>query len=312
VLAWGDNTFGQLGDGTFDGSVTPVAVKLPPGVKVVAVRCGGTHSLALTSTGQVLAWGLNEFGELGDGNLKASDVPVRVRLPAGTKVKAISGGTLFSLALTTTGKVLAWGYNPDGQLGDGTTKNSDIPVTVKLPAGVKMTGVAAGGWTSLALVSGGTKILAWGFGRNGELGDGHTTSSTLPVRVKLPQGVTVKSLAGGGPNLALTTTGQVLAWGGNSEGALGDGTTTNSDIPVRVKLPAGMTARSVAAGAGTGMALTTTGRVLAWGSNNYGQLGIDSNITDILTPERVKLPAGLAASVIASGNTAYFGLAIVH
>ena len=82
----------------------------------------------------MLAWGYNAHGELGDGSRTNSDVPVKVKLPAGTKVTAIAAGGYYSLALTSTGAVYAWGYNADGELGDGGTANSDVPVKVKLPA----------------------------------------------------------------------------------------------------------------------------------------------------------------------------------
>src|SRR6266568_3059709 len=138
LRAWGLNTFGQLGDGTTTNSDTPVKVKLPQGTRVASMRAGCDHSLALTTTGHVLAWGYNSDGELGDGTTTNSDTPVKVKLPTGTKIKAIRAGCFHSLALTTTGHVLAWGYNGQGDLGDGTTTSSDSPVKVKLPRGTKV------------------------------------------------------------------------------------------------------------------------------------------------------------------------------
>ncbi len=130
----------------------------------------------MTSTGAVLAWGLDNEGQLGNGGTGSSDVPVSVSLPAGTKVTAVAAGALHSLALTSTGAVLAWGYNADGELGDGGTANSDVPVKVKLPAGTKVTAVAAGGYDSLALTSTGA-VFAWGYNADGELGNGGTANS---------------------------------------------------------------------------------------------------------------------------------------
>ena len=165
MLAWGYDADGELGDGNRTNSDVPVKVKLPAGTKVTAVAAGGYYSLALTSTGAVLAWGYNTDGELGDGNTTSSDVPVKVKLPAGRKVTAVAaGGSLegvggdtagpgHSLAVTSTGTVLAWGYNADGELGDGNRTSSDVPVKVKLPAGRKVTAVAAGELHSLAVTS---------------------------------------------------------------------------------------------------------------------------------------------------------------
>ena len=123
----------------------PVQVKLPAGRKVTAIAAGGNlygvggttagpgHSLALTSTGAVYAWGYNADGELGNGSTKNSLVPVKVKLPAGTKVTAVAAGELQSLAVTSSGAVLAWGGNNFGQLGDGNYDGSDVPVRVHVP-----------------------------------------------------------------------------------------------------------------------------------------------------------------------------------
>ncbi len=149
---------------------------------MTAVVAGAGHSLAVTSSGAVLAWGLNLYGALGNGSMGgSSDMPVNVSLPAGTKVTAVAAGALHSLALTSTGAVFAWGFNADGELGDGSTANSDVPVKVDLPAGTKVTAVAAGGYYSLALTSTGS-VFAWGYNADGELGDGGTANSDVPVR----------------------------------------------------------------------------------------------------------------------------------
>src|SRR5450756_958155 len=238
--AWGDNGFGQLGNGTTADSNTPVAVSLPAGTTVTAIAGGGFHSLALTSSGQVLAWGYNFNGQLGNGTTADSSIPVAVSLPSGTTVTAIAGGGQHSLALTSSGQVLAWGFNYSGQLGNGTTSTTgcfciSTPVAVSLPSGTTVTAIAGGGSHSLALTSNG-QVLAWGYNGEGELGNGTTTiQSNTPVAVSLPSGTTVTAIAGGfSHSLALTSTGQVLAWGRNLEGELGNGTTTNSSTPVVV------------------------------------------------------------------------------
>src|SRR5450759_1953477 len=115
--AWGDNGFGQLGNGTTTNSSIPVAVSLPGGTTVIAIAGGGYHGLALT-------WGANGLGQLGNGTTADSNTPVAVSLPSGTTVIASAGGGFHSLALTSSGQVLAWGYNSDGELGNGTTTNS--------------------------------------------------------------------------------------------------------------------------------------------------------------------------------------------
>ncbi len=221
VLAWGWNTYGQLWDGTTTDSSTPVPVDLPPGTHVTAISAGGYHSLALTSAGSVLAWGYNEFGALGDGTTTNSSTPIPVHLPAGTHVTAVSVGYQDSLALTSDGSVLSWGNNELGALGDGTTTNRLTPVPVDLPAGTRVTAVAAGVDDSLTLTSDGS-VLAWGENGDGELGDGTTTNRLTPVPVDLPAGTRVTAVAAdGAQSLALTSDGRVLAWGNTTPGSWG-------------------------------------------------------------------------------------------
>src|SRR5215471_10314191 len=107
LLAWGDGASGQLGNGTTTDRHLPAAVHLPVTTKITEVRAGCFHTVALTSTGKVLAWGANDFGQLGNGTTVDSDVPRNVSLPNGTTVKAIAAGEAHSLALTSTGQVLA-------------------------------------------------------------------------------------------------------------------------------------------------------------------------------------------------------------
>src|SRR5450756_2229802 len=212
--AWGYNVYGQLGNGTTTNSSTPVAVT--NGTSVTAIAGGASHSLALTSTGQVLAWGDNAYGELGNASITNSTTPVAVSLPSGTTVTAIAAGYNHSLALTSSGQVLAWGYNGDGELGTGNgTTNSSIPVAVSLPSGTTVTAIAGGGRHSLALTSTG-QVLAWGYNGYGGLGNGTIFQNNTPVAVSLPSGTTVTAIAGGFfHSLALTSAGQVLAWGYN-------------------------------------------------------------------------------------------------
>src|SRR5450759_4373963 len=276
--AWGYNVYGQLGNGTTTNSSTPVAVT--NGTSVTAIAGGASHSLALTSTGQVLAWGYNGYGQLGNATTTSSTSPVVVSLPSGTTVTAISAGSDHSLALTSSGQVLAWGDNAYGELGNGSITNSSTPVAVSLPSGTTVTAIAAGYNHSLALTSSG-QVLAWGYNGDGELGNGTTTSSSIPVAVSLPSGTTVTAIAGGGQHsLALTSTGQVLAWGYNGYGELGNGSIFQSNTPVAVSLPSGTTVTAIAGGFFHSLALTSAGQVLAWGSNfpvSYTHLTLPTN-----------------------------------
>jgi hypothetical protein len=147
----------------------------------------------------------------------------------GTHVRSIKAGGDFAVALVANQTVMAWGDNSVGQLGNGTTTNSDVPVAVSTLTFIK--GIAAGGSHAMALQRGGT-VVAWGDNADGQLGNGTTTNSDLPVSVSGLRAV--KFIAGGGSHSLALVNGAVMAWGDNSNGQLGNGTTTNSDVPVQV------------------------------------------------------------------------------
>ncbi len=246
VYAWGNNNYGQLGEGSTAASSVPVAVAagaVPAGVTFTAVSAGGFHSLALGSDGKVYAWGNNGSGQLGDGVGVNSSVPVAVAagaVPAGVTFTAVSAGRTHSLALGSDGRLYAWGSGGDGRLGHGSTSSSSAPVAVAagaVPAGVTFTAVSAGMQHSAALGSDG-QVYAWGYDAQGQLGDGSTTSSSVPVAVAsgaVPAGVTFTAVSAGGNQVsAVGSDGGVYAWGENVYGQLGDGSTTGSSVPVAV------------------------------------------------------------------------------
>ena len=148
---WGYNASGQLGDGTGITRLTPVPVSMPAGVTFSAIAAGWGHSLALDSGGAAWAWGVNFQGQLGDGTTTNRLAPVAVSMPAGVTFSAIAGGEAHTLALDIGGQGWAWGYNGQGQLGDGTTTDRSTPVAVSMPAGVTFSAIASGQRHSLAL-----------------------------------------------------------------------------------------------------------------------------------------------------------------
>jgi alpha-tubulin suppressor-like RCC1 family protein len=145
VLSWGDNTFGELGTKlSLTDVTTPIFVALPSGVTVSSATGGAFHVLARTTTGHVLAWGFNGHGQLGDGTSNDEFQPKQIPLPGGATVKALSAGNFHSLALTTTGKVFAWGEGTEGELGDNLLADIFSAVKVHLPTTFAVTGIAAG------------------------------------------------------------------------------------------------------------------------------------------------------------------------
>lgn len=288
VWAWGDNTYGEFGNGTTTSSSTLVQVSL---TGATAIAGGYIHSLAIKGDGTVWAWGDNVVGQLGDGTRTNKYSPVQVSGLTG--VIAITAGYEHTLALKGDGTVWAWGFNGNGQLGYGQISSnnySTIPIQVVGLTGV--TRVAAGEMISLALKSDGT-VWAWG---HSPLGDGGASSST-PVQVSGLTGITAIAAAGGPPNsvkhsLALKGDGTVWAWGGNSFGQLGDGTQTDRSIPIQVSGLSGVTA--IAAGDRHSLAIKGDGTVWAWGSNSSGRLG-NGTTTNSYIPVQVSGLTGATA-----------------
>ncbi len=131
----------------------PVHVLLPPKVRVIAAFGGLLHSLALTADGRVLAWGYNQEGQLGDGTFTSRKLPVFVHIPRNVRIATLAAGRYFSLALTRSGKILAWGADNFGQLGDGMTTNRDVPFQIMVPGRVIAIGAGCEANSSMAVVA---------------------------------------------------------------------------------------------------------------------------------------------------------------
>jgi len=305
VFAWGDNSTGELGNGTLTGTAAPVAVSGLAGVR--AISAAGRHELALRANGTVLAWGDDTFGQLGNGIASSNgDSEVPAAVPGLSTVTAVAAGEEHSLALLANGTVMAWGDNHEGQLGDGTTKTSAVPVPVPGLSGV--TAIAAGSLFSLALLSNGT-VMAWGDNREGQLGDGTLRNSAVPVPVRGLSGVTAIA-AGAMHSLAVLGNGTAMAWGDNELGQLGIGRQTSLRVvPTPVAKITGIT--QIAAGEQHSVALLSDGSVWVWGDNGEFQLarrnGFPGGISQSNVPLRVP---GLGKSkAIAAGGS--FSLAVV-
>lgn len=261
---------------------------------VVDVKAGERHTCALTSGGGLKCWGNNHDGQVGDGTETDRGTPVVVAgLTNG--VKALATGWRHSCAVTTAGRVVCWGNNHDGQLGDGTRADRNKPEDViGLMTGA--TGLATGERHTCALtVNGGVKC--WGNNHDGELGDGTRVDRVTPQDVAgLTSGVTAIT-AGWRHTCALTTAGGVKCWGNNHDGQLGSGTDNDSPTPVDVVgLTSGVTA--IAAHWRHTCALTSAGGVNCWGGNRHGEVG-DGTRVDRNSPVDV---VGLTKGVKAIAN----------
>jgi alpha-tubulin suppressor-like RCC1 family protein len=292
VKCWGDNKYGQLGDGTTTNRTTPVDV-IGLNSSAIAIAAGNDHTCALTSEGGVKCWGDNWMGQLGDNTTDRRLMPVDVYgLISGVSFLAV--GAQHSCALVNANKVKCWGANIHGELGDGTTttmKNSVgslIPVDV-INLGSNVVALALGQFHTCALTSEG-EVKCWGDNRYGQLGDGKITAHITPANVSGVDAGVIAIGAGRFHNCVLTD--GVKCWGWNKEGQLGDNTTTDRSTPVNVTGLNGDIA-ALAVGGHHTCVLIDKGGIKCWGWNFSGQLGngqmVDSNtpITDIYSNDTV-------------------------
>ena len=259
VWCWGDNHFGQLGNGSLAPSAVPVAVA-GLGTGVVSLAGSGNHTCALTAQGGVLCWGANEAGQLGNGSTDNSGVPRQVTgLASG--VLQVSAGMGHTCALVDTRAVWCWGQNGTGELGTGTTTPSPVPVPVKELPG-RITGVDVGNGFTCAAIAG-TSLRCWGDNGDGQLATGDGSGSLVPRPVvNLPSAAAFS--VGDAHACSVGTDGVVTCWGANWAGQLGISMTAAGSVtPIGVPgLPSGVT--SVSAGYNRTCAVAA-GSVSCWG-----------------------------------------------
>lgn len=336
VYAFGDNAYGELGEAaTAQPNPTPQAVALPYrqftlggglvlSTTVAAAAVGDSHSLVLTTAGRLYAFGFDNDGQLGNGSGSSASIvptPTHVTLPSGAAVTAIAAGVQFSLAVSATGQLYAFGDNGDGQLGTSGTGELDSPTLVTFPHPAddpadqpKVAAVAAAGFASFAITSDG-ELYAFGADTDGQLG--LPAATTRPTLVNLPgaSGPVTQVAAGNNFTLALTASGQLYGFGDNSLGQLGvqlPGTTNFTVTPTLVTPLPGQhgAVTQVAAGGNQTLVVTASGQLYSFGLNLYGELGESRNVGTTVanqTPALVPMPpsAGPVRQVAASGYASY-------
>lgn len=318
VVAWGDNQYGQLGDGTTRSSTTPVRVRAPDGrpgylTDAVAVAADSDFSMALLDNGTVVTWGKDTAGQRGIGSPVAPLTPTTVLTAKHrplTGARAISADGRSEMALLANGTVVTWGDNRYGQLGDGTYQQRWLPVQVRgvygAPLLTDVRGIAMGGQHAVAVLTDG-RVMAWGSNSHGQLGDATLKRRPLPDAVAgvggngvLDQVVEVS--AAELSSLALLRDGTAVGWGDNSTGELGTGLRTNfqpapgflvqqtSHDPLRHLA-------AVYAGEAYGVAVTDDGTLLTWGAGGKGQLAAHGLLLR-LRAAPVPLPGGPSSYVV--------------
>ncbi|HEX6374071.1 MAG TPA: hypothetical protein VF006_34405 [Longimicrobium sp.] len=304
---WGRNSVGQLGDSSAAASTVPVQVLQQSGVTFTQLSAGKEHNCAITSAGQAWCWGYNADYRLGDSTTNLGLAPVAVKPLGGVAFTSISAGHQHTCGLDSGGQAYCWGANASGQLGNNATAHRRTPVAVQHPSGVTFTSITAAETHTCALDTTG-QAWCWGYGANGQLGGGFTFGDSIPAQVTHPSGVTFASLdAEYRHTCAVSTTGQAYCWGTNSNGQLGDNTTTTRYTPVAVQQPVGVTFASISTGWSHSCAVTSGGQSYCWGLNSRGQLG-DASFTQRKTPVAVSQPSGVAFGIVSNGGYTTCGL----
>lgn len=286
VWAWGNNSKGQLGNGSTANSNIPMPVIGLDNVKIAAISAGNSHTVALDSNGKVWAWGNNISGQLGNGSTTSSNIPLPVVGLDNVEIVAISAGRNHTVALDSAGKVWSWGYNI-------TNVNIPVPAPVIGLDGIKIVAVSAGNDYTIALDSAG-KVWSWGKNSNGQLGNGSNTNSNTPMPVMGLDSVKITAISAGfGDAAAVDDCGKLWSWGfnGNRELANSSISDMSSNVPVQATELDNVKIVAVSEGLGYIEALDSNGGVWEWGGNAHR-----NNPTRIMGLDNVKITA------VSSGN----------
>jgi alpha-tubulin suppressor-like RCC1 family protein len=300
VYAWGLGASGQLGDGARLRRFTnmPIRVRFPSGVKIASLPTDVMPydtGLAIDTTGLVWGWGMNGAGELCRGNSRQQDVPVKVPLTGVTAVAGAGGHALYY----AHGRLYACGDNANGDLGNDSTQPSTTPVVIpEFWRGSSIVALVASYKDSGALLADG-RYFDWGLNNHGQLGDGTTVSSAVPVQVQLPLPVTRVAQGGddstNGQTLVILSDGSLRSWGDDGCGQLGDHNVATETSPIMFSPPRHVRYKQLATGGDTSYGVTIAGTVYSWGCSKYGEVG-NGGTTTAFTPVAVETGVSLISS----------------
>lgn len=240
LYCWGDNTFGQLGTGDFTASLVPIATNAGPlsGLDFIEVAAGFAYACAVSTGGDAFCWGNGIYGQLGNGATLTSETPVAVTM-GGLSFVSLGLGTFTSCAVTTDDEAYCWGRNNEGQVGDGTIVTPlTVPTAVStdgILSGEAVVDIQPGDESTCAATASGTAVC-WGMNDVGQLGDGTTDPSLVPVQVSATGGLAGKTVNAVSTSYtvscAANSDGSTACWGTNNYGEFGDGTNISSLTPV--------------------------------------------------------------------------------
>ena len=305
VYAWGDNTHGQIGDGTHTGRTLPTGTAAPADVLFTQATAGRNHTAALDTAGRIWTWGDNSDGQLGRGTVGGDDSTPGLAATGDTRFTQINAGDDHTIALDTAGHVWTWGNDTYGQLGRGAAGSATgtpaiRPMPEGTPPGLAYTQIQAGGNHSLAIANNGT-LYAWGDDTYGQLGDNKTgTTTATPSPVHTPTGAPpsftwLYLAAGKDHTLAIATnttanTTAVYAFGSGQHGQIGNYSAgAENPLPTKSDLPNGADILRISAGGQTSQAIISTGALYTWGNNTNSQIGDGTN-TDRTRPVVITTP----------------------
>ncbi|MBT7820436.1 MAG: hypothetical protein HN606_01015 [Euryarchaeota archaeon] len=295
MVCWGDNEYGQLGDGTTTGSAVPIYVNVAANETPVEVTVGQVTACALMESGNIYCWGSGYYGKMGNGEPWNDDyVNTEMRqvlLPEGQggQTVSISGGHICTIL--NNGDVYCWGRGNQGQLGYGGTSNRNIPAKVNLPGQRSAIAISTGTFMTCAITNDGMGYC-WGENDEGQLGNGTTNSRQMtPVEVLFPSGYTPVSISAGDDfACALMDNRKVMCWGENNDGRLGQGPLATDDetTPVWVSMENSETAHFLDIGTKSACMILDSEETKCWGTNEEGQIGQgDTDVDYYSTPTEV-------------------------
>jgi alpha-tubulin suppressor-like RCC1 family protein len=303
VRCWGDNSRGQLGTNDTTNRRVATNVSGTRNSRVTALAAGHSHTCALRTRGELVCWGNNDDGQLGDNSRDQRLVPTVVA-GTNTDVVGISAGLVHTCAVASTGRIRCWGFNGFQQLGDGTTDDRLIPTDVMPdPFQRNFIGVASGeihtcGLTVFHIV------VCWGDNSLGQLGQGTFTGPGNPVTVPIGSNIGAIAIGAGGQHTcALRVTGRISCWGRNTDGQLGLGTVNGPDQTQPVLIPPNgiPQALDLSLGSNHTCAVLIPGRVRCWGRNTDGQIG-DGTLSSA-RPSPIEVPNLTNIVSVAAGDT---------